>query len=270
MKILVTIKRVPDPEQRPKIKGNELDLSGASWVVNTFDEYAVETALRLLENGETRERFGEIVVLTLGSKDAAQQLRFCLAMGADRAILIEADETAIDADVTARAIQAVVATEKPDLVLMGKQAVDSDNSVVAQLLAGLLGWPQVTSAASIETGDGHVVVKREADSGVETKKVRLPALVTVDLRVVLSAGVKNHKTPDSFAYPEGKRYASPKGIMKAKQKELKQMTLAELGVTARPRLKWVKIEAPPARKAGVKVESVQELLAKLAAAAKVI
>lgn len=272
MKILVTVKRVPDPEQKPKFKGTELDVSGANWVVNTFDEYAVETALRLVENADTQERDGEVVVLSIGAKDCAQQIRSTLAMGADRGILVEAADETLDADVVARIVAAVVEQEKPDLLLMGKQSVDSDNSVAAQLCAGMLGWPQATFAATVEVADEGkaLIVTREADAGVEKKKVPLPAMVTVDLRVVLPNAIKNGRTPDGYEYADGPRYASLKGIMKAKKKELKEIPIAELGVDQKARLSWTHVEAPPARAAGIKVESVDELMQKLRDEAKVI
>lgn len=272
MKILVTVKRVPDPEQKPKFKGNQLDLSGANWVVNTFDEYAVETALRLTENGATGERSGEVVVLSIGPKDAAQQVRSTLAMGADRAILVDGSDDALDSDSVARIVKAVVEREKPDLVLMGKQATDGDTNQVGQILAGLLGWPQATFAAGLELGadERSVTVAREVDGGVETKKISLPGVVTVDLRVIQPKAVKNGKTPDSHAYQEGPRYASLKGIMAAKKKELKELTAAELGVPLGARVKTLSVEAPPARKAGIKVADVAELVKRLHDEAKVV
>ena len=164
MKILVPLKRVPDPELKTKIKDGAIDLSGASWVVNPFDEYAVETALRLLENGDagTREG-GEVVVVTIGPSEAAQQVRSALAMGADRAIRVDAEDKAIDALTVVAVLQAIVAEVKPDLILMGKQAVDGDANQVGQMLAGKLGLPQATFAASIELAEdkASVLVGRE-------------------------------------------------------------------------------------------------------------
>ena len=272
MKILVTIKQVPDPEQRPKFKGNALDFTGASWVVNTFDEYAVETALRLTENAATGARVGEVIILTIGPKDAAQRLRQMLAMGADRAVLVEARDEDLEADVVARIVEAIVAREKPDLVLLGKQTVDGDTNQVGQLTAGRLSWPQATFAASIDlAADGKTVtVGREIDSGVEQKKVPLPAIVTVDLRIVAPKAVVNHVTPDSHAYADGPRYASLKGIMAAKKKELKEIPLAELGISTTPRVRWLAIDAPAARQAGIKVADVTELVRRLHDEAKVL
>jgi electron transfer flavoprotein beta subunit len=272
VKILVTIKRVPDPEQRPKFKGNALDLSGANWVVNPFDDYAVETALRLTENGATGERFGEVVVLSIGPKEVSQQIRSALAMGADRGILVEGTDDALDSDSVARIVKAAIDKEKPDLVIMGKQAVDGDSNQVGQIVAGLLGWPQLTFAASVELGadEKTITVGREVDAGVETKRAKLPAVLTVDLRVIAPNAVKNAKTPPSHAYAEGPRYASLKGIMAAKKKEIKELKLADLGVSPAAKVKLLSVEAPPARKAGIKVADVNELVKRLAEEAKVI
>ena len=273
MKILVTAKRVPNPEQKLKFGGGQIDLAGASWQVNTFDEYAVETALRLTEKGKGGERSGEVVVVSLGPKDVAQQLRGVLAMGADRAILVGADDAALDADAVARVLGAVVQREKPDLVVLGKQTVDGDSNQVGQILAGLLGWPQATFLASIVlSADGkQATVTREVDAGVEEKRVRLPAVVTVDLRIIGKKAVRNEALAGADAeWEETQRYASLKGIMAAKKKEIKDLTLADLGVSAAPLMKVRSYEAPPGRKAGVKVGSVEELVQKLHSEAKVI
>ena len=230
MKILVTVKRVPDPEQRPKFKGAGLDISGANWVLNPFDEYAVETALRLIENGATGEKAGEVVVLSIGPKEASQQMRSALAMGADRGILVDGADETLDSDSVARIVKAVVDKEKPDLVLLGKQAVDGDANQVGQILAGLLGCAQATFAASVElpADEKSITVSREVDAGVETKKIPLPGVVTVDLRIVAPASVKNAKTPATHAYADGPRYASLKGIMAAKKKEIKEIKVADV------------------------------------------
>jgi len=271
VKILVTVKRVPDPEMRPKIKGGALDLAGVSWVMNTFDEYAVETALRLNEKADTGEKLGEIVVLSIGPKEVAMQMRNALAMGADRGIRVEAGDEQLDSESVARIVAAVAKQEKPDLILLGKQAVDGDSNQVPQIVAGLLGWPQATFAASVEVdGDGSLLVGREVDAGLETKRVKLPAVVSADLRVIQPKAVKNHKTADSHTYAEGPRYASIKGITAARKKELKELTVADLGVTLAPKVKWLSVEAPPARKAGIKVADVNELIKRLHEEAKVL
>ena len=273
MKILVTCKRVPNPEHKLKIAGGKLDLAAASWQLNTFDEYAVETALRLTEKGKGGERSGEVVAVSIGPKEVGQQLRGVLAMGADRAILVGGDDAALDALATARVLAAVVAKEKPDLVVLGKQTVDGDSNQVGQILAGLLGWPQATFLASIKlAADGKsATVTREVDAGVEEKRVRLPAVVTVDLRIIGKKAVRNEALagPDA-EWEETQRYASLKGIMAAKKKEIKDVTLAELGVDAKPAMTVTAYEAPPVRKAGAKVASVDELVAKLHNEAKVI
>jgi electron transfer flavoprotein beta subunit len=272
VKILVTVKRVPDPEMRPKFKAGALDLAGASWVMNPFDEYAVETALRLNEKGDTGEKLGEIVVLSIGPKEVSMQVRNALAMGVDRGIRVEATDEALDSDSVARIVQAVVQREKPDLVVMGKQAVDGDSNQVPQILAGLLGWPQATFAASVDLAADakSLTVGREIDAGLELKKVPLPAVLSADLRVIQPKAVKNHKTSDSHTYSEGPRYASIKGITAARKKELKEITVADLGVTVAPKVKWLNVEAPPARKAGIKVADVNELIKRLHDEAKVL
>jgi electron transfer flavoprotein beta subunit len=273
VKVLVTCKRVPNPEQKLKFAGRSIDTSGATWQVNTFDEYAVEAALRLTEKGKGGERSGEVVVVGIGPKEVAQQMRGMLAMGADRGILVVADETTLDASSIATALKAVVEREKPDLVVMGKQTVDGDSNQVGQMLAGLLGWPQATFLAGLRvTADGKsAVVTREVDAGVEEKQVPLPAVVTVDLRIIGKKAVRNDGlAPADAEWEETQRYASLKGIMAAKKKEIKEVTPADLGVTLTPLVKWLGYEAPPARKAGVKVASVEELVAKLHKEAKVI
>jgi electron transfer flavoprotein beta subunit len=272
MKILCPLKRVPDPELKTKLKGDQIDLSSASWVVNTFDEYAVEAALRLVENADTSARHGEVIVLTIGPEDAAQQLRSALAMGADRAIHVAGEDAAIDAGTVVAVLAKLVEVEKPDLILMGKQAVDGDANQVGQMLAGRLRLPQATFAASLELAADRrsLVVGREVDAGVEFKKVPLPAVVTVDLRIISPRAVINHVTPDGHAYQEGPRYASLKGIMAAKKKPMEKKTLADLGVTPSPVVGQKSVSLPPPRAAGQKVASVEELVKKLHEQAKAI
>jgi electron transfer flavoprotein beta subunit len=273
VKILVTCKRVPNPEQKLKLAGGKVDLATATWQINTFDEYAVETALRLTEKGKGGERSGEVVAVSIGPKEVTTQLRGVLAMGADRGLLVVADEGGLDADAVARILAKVVEREKPDLVVLGKQTVDGDSNQVGQILAGLLGWPQATFLASIRlAADGKsATTTREVDAGVEEKRVRLPAVVTVDLRIISKKAVRNDAlAPADAEWEETQRYASLKGIMAAKKKEIKELTTAELGVTATALVKAVSYEAPPARKAGAKVGSVEELVSKLHNEAKVI
>ncbi len=272
MKILVPLKRVPDPELKTKVKDGAIDLDNANWVVNPFDEYAVEAALRLTENADSGDRDGEVVVVTIGPEEAAQQLRSALAMGADRAIRVDGADADIDSKTVVQALSKIYEEEKPDMVLMGKQAVDGDANQVGQMLAARLSLPQATFAASIDLAEDKksVTVGREVDGGVEFKKIPLPGVVTVDLRIVTPKAIINHVTPDSHEYQEGARYASLKGIMKAKKKPMDHKALGDFGVEAAPQVKRVSIELPPARPPGQKVESVAELVSKLAGEAKVI
>ena len=277
MKILVPLKRVADPDNANKVKvsadGSAPVTEGMEWKLNPFDEYAVEAALRLNENAKTGERLGEVVVCTLAPKDAQQTLRQALAMGADRGILVAAEDDALDSAVVARTLAAVVAKEEPDLVLMGKQAVDGDNNVAGQMLAERLGWPMATFAMSLTTDDGGktITVGREVDTGVLTVKVTPPAVITVDLRIVTPTSVKNGATPDDHTYNEGARYASLKGIMQAKKKPIEELDLAGLGVDATRTTTYRSFALPPSRSGEtVFVESAEELVQKLHDEAKVI
>ncbi|HET7506648.1 MAG TPA: electron transfer flavoprotein subunit beta/FixA family protein [Kofleriaceae bacterium] len=275
MKILVPVKRVPDPTQKAKIKGSHIDLTGASWIVNTFDEYAVETALRLVENGADNTRIpgGEIVVVSLGPDEAAKEIRTCLAMGADRAIHVVCNDSEIDSLVVVKVLSSIIAAEKPDVVVMGKQAVDGDANQVGQMLAAKLGWPQATFAASIElSGDKtQLTVGREVDGGVEYKKVPLQSVVTVDLRIVGARAVKNGVTPESHNYSgEGARLPSLKGIMAAKKKPMAQSKLADHGAAPSPVIKELSVALPPPRAAGQIVPDIATLVKKLADEAKVL
>lgn len=275
MKILVTAKRVPDPEQKVKIKDNAVDLSGMNFVVNPFDEYGVEAALRLDEKvvGGKAERFGEVVVLSIGpEKDATKEIRSCLAMGADRAIHVVANDEELDSDLVAKLVAKVYEREKPDLLLMGKQAVDGDGNQAAQLAAAYLNLPQACFAARLEADPDAkwIRVHREVDGGVEVKKVPLPSVISVDLRIVAPKAVVNGVTEASYEYPEGPRYASLKGIMKAKKKPIETLKPGDLGVEMKLRVKHHKYEAPPERAGGIKVKSVEELMDKLVNEAKVL
>lgn len=277
MKILVPLKRVADPDNANKVKvtpdGSAPVTEGMEWKLNPFDEYAVEAALRLNENAKSNEKLGETVVCTLAPKDAQQTLRQALAMGADRAILVAAEDDSLDSTVVSRALAAVVEKEQPDLVLMGKQAVDGDNNVAGQMLAERLGWPMASFAMSLQTDDGGktLTVGREVDTGVLTVKVTLPAVVSVDLRIVTPASVKNGVTPDDHAYSEGARYASLKGIMQAKKKPIDELDLARLGVDATLTTQYQSFALPPTRSGDtVFVESAAELIQKLRDEAKVL
>ena len=285
MKILVPVKRVPDPTQKAKIKDGHIDLTGASWIVNTFDEYAVETALRLVENGADGSRLpgAEIIVVSIGPDDAAKEIRTTLAMGADRAIHVVAQDSELDSLAVVKVLQAIVLAEKPDLVMMGKQAVDGDANQVGQMLAGKLGWAQATFAATIELaadsrstspaagGGGALLVGREVDGGVEYKRVHLPCVVTVDLRIVGPKSVKNGVTPDSHSYSgEGARLPSLKGIMAAKKKPMTSTKLADYGAAPTLAIKELGVTLPPPRAAGQIVADIPTLVKKLADEAKVL
>ena len=251
MKVIVTVKRVPDPETAIKIAadGTSIGTDNVKWVINPFDEIAIEEALRIKE----KVAGTEVVLLSIGQKTSQEQLRTGLAMGADRAILVLADQ-ALEPLAVARVIHKIVEGEKPDLLVMGKQAIDDDSNCVGQMLAELLGWPQATFASKVElAGDQKsATVTREIDGGLETLAVPLPAVVTADLRL------------------NEPRYASLPGIMKARKKELKEIPVAEVGVDVAPKVKVVKLETPPKRTGGRKVGSVQELVKVLHDEAKVI
>ena len=277
MKILVPVKRVCDPDNANKVKvsgdGTTVTSDGLEWKPNPFDEYAVEAALRLNENAAKNEKLGETIVVSFGPADVQQTMRQTLAMGADRGVLVQAEDKQLDSLVVARALKALVDKEKPELVLMGKQAVDGDSNAVGQMLAEMLGWPMATFAAGISTNDGGKTlnVEREVDTGVLTLKVKLPAVVTVDLRIVAPTSIKNGATPETHKYNEGARYASLKGIMQAKKKAIEQVALAAVGSDTTLSTNYTKFELPPARSGSTTfVESVDDLLDKLKNVAKVL
>jgi electron transfer flavoprotein beta subunit len=277
VKILVPVKRVCDPDNANKVKvsgdGSAVTSDGLEWKPNPFDEYAVEAALRLNENAAKNEKLGETIVVSFGPADVQQTMRQTLAMGADRGVLVQAEDKQLDSLVVARALKALVDKEKPELVLMGKQAVDGDSNAVGQMLAEMLGWPMATFAAGIATNDGGktLTVEREVDTGVLTLKVKLPAVVTVDLRIVAPTSIKNGATPETHKYNEGARYASLKGIMQAKKKPIEQLALAAVGGDTTLSTTYSKFELPPARSGSTTfVESVDDLLDKLKNVAKVL
>ena len=275
MKVLVALKRVADPDNANKVKispsGDAIDTTGLEWKTNPFDEYALEAALRLTENGKApKKREGEVVVVTLGPKECETMLRAALATGADRAIRIEANDAELDGRLVAIALKAIVDAEKPDLILLGKQAVDGDSNQVGQRLAELLDWPMATFAATIKEEEGALLVGREVDGGVLTLRVKLPALVTVDLRIVAPHSVFSKVTEAGFKYNDGVRFAPLPAIMAAKKKPLDVKTLAELVPGAALTTRYLKFERPAQRAAGVKVKDVSELVEKLANVAKVI
>jgi electron transfer flavoprotein beta subunit len=251
VKILVTAKRVPDPYATIKVRpdGSGIVTENLKYVVNAFDEIAIEEALRIKEKAAGTE----VVLLSVGDKSSAEQLRTGLAMGADRAILVVTEQE-VDPYVVAQVVRKVVDDQKPDLLVMGKQATDDDSNVVGQMVSEMLGWPQATFASKVElAGDmKSAVVTREVDGGLEDVEVPLPAVITTDLRL------------------NEPRYASLPGIMKARKKELKEVPLASLGVDATSRVKVLSVEAPPERAAGKKVGSVEELVNLLHTEAKVI
>jgi electron transfer flavoprotein beta subunit len=249
MKILVPVKRVVDYNVKVRVKadGTGVDLANVKMSMNPFDEIAVEEALKLKEAGKATE----VVAVSCGPAAAQETLRTALAMGADRAILVEADGE-LQPLAVAKLLKAVVAKESPQLVIAGKQAIDDDANQVGQMLAALLDWAQVTSASKVVADGAMLTVTREIDGGLETVEIALPAVVTADLRL---------NTP---------RYATLPNIMKAKKKPLDTLKPADLGVDPAPRLKTLKVAEPPKRQGGVMVKDVAELVAKLKSEAKVI
>ncbi|MBT8446462.1 MAG: electron transfer flavoprotein subunit beta/FixA family protein [Gammaproteobacteria bacterium] len=249
MKVLVPIKKVIDAYVNIRVKSDNtgVETANVKMSMNPFCEIAVEEAVRMKEAGSVEE----IVAVTVGAATAQDTLRTALAMGADRAILVEHDGPAEPLGI-AKALAAVVKQEEPDMVILGKQAIDDDNSQTGQMLAALLGWPQATFASEVTAEDGKLQVTREIDGGLETLSVDLPAVVTTDLRL------------------NEPRYVKLPNIMKAKKKPLDVLTTAELGVDLTPRVSVLKVEEPPTRSAGIKVESVADLVDKLKNDAKVI
>jgi electron transfer flavoprotein beta subunit len=242
MKLLVAVKRVIDYNVKPRVKmdGSGVDLANVKMSMNPFDEIAVEEAVRLKEKGTATE----VVAVSIGPAKAQETLRTALAMGADRAILVQSDEE-VEPLAVAKILAKIAAEEQPGMIILGKQAIDDDSNQTGQMLAALLGWPQGTFASKVEPGDGSVNVAREVDGGAETVKLKLPAVVTTDLRL------------------NEPRYASLPNIMKAKSKPLATRTAEELGVDISRRLETLKVEEPSKRQAGVKVGSVDELVDKL-------
>ncbi|MFT7107878.1 MAG: electron transfer flavoprotein beta subunit [Yoonia sp.] len=253
MKVLVPVKRVIDYNVKVRVKadGSGVDLANVKMSMNPFDEIAVEQAIRLKEAGKV----DEIIVVSIGVKQSQETLRTALAMGADRAILIVATDdvqTDIEPLAVAKLLKAVVDAEGPGLVLCGKQAIDNDMNATGQMLSALLGWSQATFASELDIDGDSAVVTREVDGGLQTIKVAMPTVVTVDLRL------------------NEPRYASLPNIMKAKKKQMDEKTAADYGVDVTPRLAVLKTVEPAGRKAGVKVGSVDELIAKLKDEAGVI
>lgn len=249
MKILVAVKRVLDYNVKARVKADKsgVDLANAKMSMNPFDEIAVEEALRIKEAGLAEE----VVAVSLGSKQSQETIRTALAMGADRGILVESDDE-LQPLAVAKLLAHVSEKEAPDLVIMGKQAIDDDSNQTGQMLSALLGWPQATFASKVVVADGSAEVTREVDGGLETVRVTLPAVITTDLRL------------------NEPRYAKLPNIMKAKKKPLEVIPVADTGIDVAPRLTVVQVEEPPVREAGIKVGSVAELVDKLRNEAKVL
>ncbi|MFZ5718467.1 MAG: electron transfer flavoprotein subunit beta/FixA family protein [Pseudomonadota bacterium] len=242
MKVLVPVKRVIDYNVKARVKADQtgVDLANVKMSMNPFCEIAVEEAVRLKEKGAATE----IVAVSVGPTQAQETLRTALAMGADRAILVQTDQD-LEPLAVAKVLKAVIGEENPELVLMGKQAIDGDNNAVGQMLSALLDWPQATFASEVAVSGGKATVTREVDGGLQTIDVTLPAVVTADLRL------------------NEPRYASLPNIMKAKKKPLDVKELGSLGVDTAPRLKVVKVTEPAKRQAGIKVETAADLVSNL-------
>lgn len=247
MKILVAVKRVVDPYVRVRIKSDNtgVDTQNIKMSMNPFDEIAVEEALRQREKNSA----SEVVVVSIGSDASQETLRHALALGADRALLVRTNDSYCSLNI-AKIMQKIVADEQPDLILMGKQSIDGDNNQTPQMLAALLGWPQATFVSTLTITNEHIQVTREIDGGLETLKVLLPAVVSTDLRL------------------NQPRYASLPNIMKAKQKQLVIVELSSLALTLKEHVQRLKVAAPVVREAGIKVDSVRELVDKLQYEAK--
>jgi electron transfer flavoprotein beta subunit len=249
MKILVPVKRVVDYNVKIRVKADQtgVDLANVKMSMNPFDEIAVEEAVRLKEKGLATE----IIAVTIGVPQAQDTLRTALAMGADRAILITS-ETDLEPLAVAKVLKAVALEEKPDLIILGKQAIDGDNNAVGQMLSALLSWPQATFASKVELSGEQAHVTREVDGGLQTLAISLPGIISTDLRL------------------NEPRYASLPNIMKAKKKTIDTKALADYGVDTAPRLKVLKVTEPPKRQAGIKVENAAQLVQKLKSEAGVL
>ena len=243
MKILVPVKRAVDKDVKIRVKadGSGVELGNVKMSMNPFDEIAVEEAIRLKEAGKATE----IVCASIGPQQAAETIRTALAMGADRGILVKTDGSAVEPLAVAKILKAIADAEQPGLIILGKQAIDDDCNQTGQMLAALLGWPQGTFASKVVLDGDAIMVTREVDGGLQTVKLKMPAIVTTDLRL------------------NEPRYASLPNIMKAKKKPIDDKTAADYGVDTKPRLEVVKTTEPPVRKAGVKVKTVAELIDKL-------
>ena len=249
MKVLVPVKRVVDYNVKIRVKADKtgVELANVKMSMNPFDEISVEEAVRLKEAGKATE----IVVVSIGPAQASETLRTALAMGADRGILVKTDET-VEPLAVAKILKGIADAEQPGLIVVGKQAIDDDSNQTGQMLSALLGWSQGTFASKVTVGDGTLEVLREIDGGLEVVSLKLPAVITSDLRL------------------NEPRYASLPNIMKAKKKPIDEKTPADYGVDVTPRLKTLSVEEPPKRGAGIKVKTVEELVEKLKNEAGVI
>ena len=250
MKVLVAVKRVVDYNVKVRVKADQsgVETANVKMSMNPFDEIAVEEAIRMQEAGLA----SEVVVASLGSSACQETIRYGLALGADRGILVDAGDAELQPLAVAKLLRHLVEKEQPGLVLLGKQAIDDDSNQTGQMLAALLGWPQGTYASKVVLNDGGVEVTREIDGGLETLALRLPAVVTTDLRL------------------NEPRYAKLPNIMKAKRKPLEVIPVADTGVDIAPRLKRLRVTEPPVRQAGIRVADVAELVERLRNEAKVI
>ena len=249
MKILVPIKRVVDynVKVRPLSDNSNVDLNNVKMAVNPFCEIALEEAVKLKESGQATE----VIAISVGKTESQEQLRTALALGADRAVLVETDKL-LEPLAIAKVLKKIVDDEKPDLIILGKQAIDGDNNQTGQMLGAILDYPQATNASEVKLDSSSVEVTREIDGGLQTLKLSIPAIITTDLRL------------------NEPRYASLPNIMKAKKKELKTMSVSELDIDVDSRTEILSVELPPSREAGIIVESVEELIDKLKNEAKVI
>lgn len=250
MKVLVAVKRVVDYNVKIRVKADNsgVETANVKMSMNPFDEIAVEEAIRMKEAGSV----SEVVAVSLGSTASQETIRYALALGTDRGILVDSGDAELQPLAVAKLLQHLVDLEQPDMVILGKQAIDDDSNQTGQMLAALLGWPQGTNASKVELSDGAIIVTREIDGGLETLQLQLPVVLTTDLRL------------------NEPRYAKLPNIMKAKKKPLQMIAMAETGVDTAPHLKRITVTEPPERQAGVKVASVSELIDKLCNEAKVI
>lgn len=275
MKVLVALKRVRDPDNADKVgvtpNGDAVVEAGLEWKINPFDEYGLEAALRLTEDGRApKVRRGEILVVTFGPADCDTKLRSALALGADRALRVDAEDDALDGFLVARGLAKLLEEERPDLVIVGKQTVDGENGQVGPLLAELVDWPVAVSAVTVREAPGALLVERDVDGGTVTLRLELPAVLTVDLRIVAPPSVYSLHTPADYHYGDGVRYAPLPAVLAAKKKPLSVRSLGELVGDATPTVRYRRFRSPPPRAPGRFVASANELVELLGTEAKVI